>query len=68
MAIGKMRAWCARAKYPGDFEQFLFGTVFAEGELNAQALLQQKWKTICPHEIEWLAILPGQLVFVEDKE
>lgn len=64
------RAWCAKAKWPDTagrtFKPFLLGTVFAEQEHEAERALKSLWDEICPYPVEWLAFLPGQLVFLEN--
>lgn len=61
------RSWVGRARFPARPE-FLFGTVWADSEMHALELLKAEWLTICPYEVEWLAVLPGALVFVDPYE
>lgn len=61
------RSWVARAGFTGRPE-FLFGTVWADSEMHALELLKAKWMEICPYEVEWTAVLPGALVFVDNHE
>jgi hypothetical protein len=58
------RAWCAKIKAPGDFLPLLFGTVFAENEHEAEVKLRILRAQCDAYQWEWLAILPGQLVFI----
>jgi hypothetical protein len=61
-----LRHWCGRCEYPG-LAPFLFGTVQAEQELEALALLRKAWAKISPHPPPSIAPLPGLLAFREDK-
>ena len=58
--------WCALVSYPGRPE-FLFGTVQAQTEMEAERELLALWQLHSPHAApEIRAIHRGALVFEED--
>ena len=59
------RSWCAKCRFT-DRPEFLFGTVWADSEMHALCLLQEAWLSMCPHDVEWISVLPGTIVFVPD--
>lgn len=61
------RNWCARASFGDGLKPFIFGDVRAATELEAERLLLEAWRTICPHPVQFLAVIPGMLVFVEEE-
>lgn len=62
------RSWCAKCRFSARRAEFLFGTVWADSEMHALELLQQAWLKLCPYPVEWISVLPGALVFVNDEE
>lgn len=59
----RTRHWCASCRYPG-LEEFLLGTVQAEGYEAARAALLALWREISPHPPpDTFDPIPGELVF-----
>ena len=61
------RSWCAKCRFP-DRPEFMFGTVWADSEMHALELLQQAWHKLSPYPVEWISVLPGALVFVNEED
>jgi len=59
------RNWVAKCQYPG-LNEFLFGTVFAESELEAERALIVLLNETVPVMPKMLAILPGAVVFHDE--
>lgn len=57
------RFWCAMCQYPG-LDEFVFGTVAADGYEAALAALAAAWGGMSPHPPPpRFDPIPGQLVF-----
>jgi hypothetical protein len=56
------RHWCARCRF-GTRRDFLLGTVTADTEEAARALLVSLADSLFPEQPDILAVLPGQLVW-----
>lgn len=67
------RHWIAQLRWPPKndkkFQSFLFGAgVVSDSELDAERQLRAAWARICPFEVDWIAIIPGQVIVVYDQE